>query len=181
MASSRARRSTGSRASPTTTRSSRSRGSSGRSGMQLLVPIAACLFLADSAPAGAPDVRLFLEAASTDERVARAALEQLGRSWSDDYAALVVDLLRFTRPPDRASAGVDADLLLAEDLGPPLRAAEPAASVAPDPTLAVRRRLVSLLERKTGRRFGHDLKRWRLWLWNRPYRPHPDYAFFKAA
>jgi hypothetical protein len=145
------------------------------------VVMTACLSLAGSATAGAPDVRLFLEAASTDERVARTALEKLGRSWSDDYAALVVDLLRFTRPPDRASAGTDADLLLAEDLGPPLRAAEPAASGAPDPTLAVRRRLVSFLERKTGQRFGHDLKRWRLWLWNRPYRPHPDYAFFKAA
>ncbi len=57
--------------------------------------------VAASAAPPAPDVRLFLEAASTDEQVARAALEQIARSWSDDHAALIVDLLRFTRPPGR--------------------------------------------------------------------------------
>jgi hypothetical protein len=145
--------------------------------------LAGLLASAGPAAATAPDVRLFLEAASTDERLARAALEELGRSWSDDYAALVIDLLRFTRGPDRSASDADADAAgaLDDDVPPAAPLAERRSPSRPDPTLAVRRRLVAFLEKQTGQRFGHDLRRWRLWVWNRPYRPHPDYAFFKAA
>ena len=45
----------------------------------------------------------------------------------------------------------------------------------------VRQRLVRFLEKQTGQRFGHDLPRWRQWMWNRPYAPHPDYLAFKGA
>ena len=134
-----------------------------------------------SAVPEAADVRLFLEAASTDERLARAALDQLGRSWSDDYAALIVDLLRFTRGPGRSAADDHSDLALDDDARPAPWPAERTSPARTDPTLAVRQRLVAFLEKQTGQRFGHDLRRWRLWVWNRPYRPHPEYAFFKAA
>ena len=130
-------------------------------------------------PAG-PDVRLFLEAASTDERLARAALDELGRTWSDDHAALIVDLLRFTRGADRPDTDEGTELVFDEEPRPS-RPAERFSPARPHPTFAVRQRLVAFLEKQTGKRFGHDLKKWRLWVWNRPYRPHPDYAFFKAA
>ena len=44
----------------------------------------------------------------------------------------------------------------------------------------VRRRLVALLEEKTGRDLDTDLHAWYEWLWSRPYRPHPRYAEFKS-
>jgi hypothetical protein len=138
--------------------------------------------VAASAAPPAPDVRLFLEAASTDEQVARAALEQIARSWSDDHAALIVDLLRFTRPPGRPQGDDhDGELGLDDEPRPPVRPEETTWSARPDRTTAVRQRLISFLQKQTGQRFGQDLKRWRLWVWNRPYRPHPEYAFFKAA
>jgi hypothetical protein len=134
-----------------------------------------------SAPAAdAPDVRLFLEAASTDARVAAPALEKIGRGWSDDYASLVLDLLRFTRPSRPRLEEGDFPLD-PEEPAPRPDAFPPPDRARPDPTGPVRDRLVRFLEKQTGQRFGHDLKRWRLWVWNRPYRPHPDYTFFKAA
>ena len=44
----------------------------------------------------------------------------------------------------------------------------------------VRRRLVDLLRRQTGRDHGTDLHAWYEWIWSRPYRPHPRYAEFKS-
>jgi hypothetical protein len=104
--------------------------------------LAASATVAAAAPP-APDVRLFLEAASTDERLARAALDQIGRSWSDDHAALIVDLLRFTRAPHRPAADEDSDLALDDESRPPVRRVERSTqSVRPDPanTLTIDRR-----------------------------------------
>ncbi|MCP4658290.1 MAG: DUF3179 domain-containing protein [bacterium] len=57
-----------------------------------------------------------------------------------------------------------------------------AGAQAPEhPTTRIRERLVRFLERQTGQRFGGDLRAWRRWYWDRPYRPHPDYALFKAV
>ena len=149
---------------------------------RLLAALLASLGAVESA-ADPPDVRLFLEAGSTEERVARPALEQIGASWSDDYAALIVDLLRFTRGQERMIETDDTPLALDEESRPSLTAARPAetATQPANPTLPVRQRLVRFLEKQTGQRFGDDLKRWRLWVWNRAYHPHPDYALFKAA
>ena len=36
------------------------------------------------------------------------------------------------------------------------------------------------LERQTGQRFRGDIRRAHQWIWDQPYDPHPDYAFFKA-
>jgi hypothetical protein len=56
----------------------------------------------------------------------------------------------------------------------------PGASARP-PSARIRERLLAFLEKRTGQRFGDDLRRWRRWYWNLPYEPHPDYAAFKSA
>jgi hypothetical protein len=43
-----------------------------------------------------------------------------------------------------------------------------------------RQQLISLLEAKTGQRFGRDTNSWYKWLWNQPEAIQPDYANFKA-
>ena len=143
-----------------------------------------------AAPAGAPpDIGLFVEAASLEEGPAREALKQLAAAWKDDYAALVVDLARLMRAPARApssseleaparSSGSDAFEDTRATPRPPFLA-DPRS--APDPSVRVRERLVRFLQKQTGQRFGHDLTRWRRWMWARPYAPHPDYLAFKAA
>ncbi|HEX7779386.1 MAG TPA: DUF3179 domain-containing (seleno)protein [Vicinamibacterales bacterium] len=55
------------------------------------------------------------------------------------------------------------------------------AGAAPARPLPARQRLIALLEKQTGQRFGNDLGRWREWIWKQPYDPHPDYLAFKAA
>ena len=41
-------------------------------------------------------------------------------------------------------------------------------------------RLMNFLEQQTGQQLGADLGAWQDWIWNQPYDPHPDYAFFKG-
>ena len=41
------------------------------------------------------------------------------------------------------------------------------------------RRIVALLEKKTGQSFGTDFNKWYRWVWSQPYQPHPQYAEFK--
>jgi hypothetical protein len=152
--------------------------------------LAVFLPLLSAAPGGAPpDVGLFVEAASLEEGRAREALEQLAAAWKDDYAALVVDLARLMRAPARArsssaldapqrSSGIDA---FGDTPAPPHEPFPTAPGPSTDPSVRVRERLVRFLEKQTGQRFGHDLPRWRQWMWNRPYAPHPDYLAFKGA
>jgi hypothetical protein len=152
--------------------------------------LALSLSLLGAVPAGAPpEIGLFVEAASLEERPAREALKQLAAGWNDDYAALVVDLARLMRPPTQSPSPSEpegpprpSDTDPFGDARAPPR--EPFPSVpgpAADPSLRVRERLVRFLEKQTGQRFGHDLQRWRQWMWNRPYAPHPDYLAFKGA
>ena len=49
-----------------------------------------------------PLIARFLEAASTDDRTAQAALGELAAAWKDSYAAMIIDLARQMRPPRRA-------------------------------------------------------------------------------
>jgi hypothetical protein len=110
-----------------------------------------------------PDHRVFFAAASVDEKTSKEALDRLARTWRDNYAALLVDLARFLPPPPSAAP------------------VEETASVAPPNARArSRERLVRFLEKRTKHRFGHDLKRWRRWIWSLPDEPHPEYALFKA-
>lgn len=94
--------------------------------------------------------------------------------WRDQYAALVVDLARFL-PQRRASSGPEEDPTDEEDSWSP-----PGGAAPPSPRALARERLIRFLERQTGMKFGHDLRRWRRWIWQLPDEPHPDYAAFKA-
>ena len=46
--------------------------------------------------------------------------------------------------------------------------------------LEVRRRLLELLQQKTGQRLESDIHGWYEWIWSQPARPHPRYAGFKS-
>ena len=100
-----------------------------------------------------PPLALFFEAGGTDGRAAQIAMAALGRAWKDGYAAMIIDMARVL-PPRMVDGKSQAH--------------------------PVRVRLLRFLEQQTGQRFGDDLDRWRDWIWNRPYSPHPDYAAFKA-
>jgi hypothetical protein len=126
-----------------------------------------------------PPLVRFLEAASTDDRVGRAAQDELKRAWKNSYAAIIVDLVRFMRP---ASPVVVDEPVATFGFGDP-DGGRPRPSLVDslrDPGSPVRRRLVSFLEEQTGQRFGDDLNAWRRWFWALPYEPHPDYAEFKG-
>jgi hypothetical protein len=144
--------------------------------------------VAEARPAPAPpEIRDFLEAASSDERTARSALDRLAASWRDGYAPMLLDLARFMRS-DRPETGGPAEDSPGLDDGDsrggvPNRGGFPGAEGQGPRTVSgrIRERLVRFVEKQTSQRFGHDLKRWRNWYWNRPYDPHPDYAAFKAG
>jgi hypothetical protein len=144
-------------------------------------------------PSGAeppvPDIRLFFEAASLDEKRSKAALEALAVSWRDGYAPMIVDLARFMRAREPLAGGgaVEAEPPASdgdERSGP--GAARRAGSDLPaarpvHPTTPVRERLLRFLGERTGQKLGDDLRAWRRFLWSRPYEPHPDYVAFKGA
>ncbi|MGH9311725.1 MAG: DUF3179 domain-containing protein [Vicinamibacterales bacterium] len=132
-----------------------------------------------------PDLQLFFQAASRDDKEASAALGQLAGRWRDDYAAMIVDMARLMRPASRGPQASDDELPLPDDEvgGAPAR---PPDSIAPSrapvsPLARVRARLTRFLEKQTGRRLGDDLWAWREWIWSRPYEPHPGYFAFKGA
>lgn len=118
----------------------------------------------------------FVDAASTDERTAAAALQDIARHWRDGWAAIFVDQARMLRPPAAAvdaAAGVDD---AATGSGRPTSGLP----TLPDRGSPVRRRLLAFLEKQTGKRFGDDLTAWRRWVWTLPYEPHAEYAGLKA-
>lgn len=135
----------------------------------------------------APPLDLFFAVASADDRMARAAMNQLAAQWRDSYAAMIIDMarqLRMAAVPAAPSRG---------GIGSPINPAEPddgdisfpsdelgdaAAAVTRDSV--IRSRLLSFLERQTRKRFDPYLRGWRDWMWTLPYEPHPDYAEFKG-
>ncbi len=139
-----------------------------------------------------PDLQLFFQTTSSDEKEAETALEAIAENWQDGYAPLLVDIARFLpsprrRPPasnnpyaDRdPSPGSDPD---AEILGTFPEGGSRSSRPAPlSPRAKARARITKFLEKQTGQRFGDDLSKWRKWMWNRPYETHPDYALFKSV
>ena len=98
-----------------------------------------------------PTLDLFFKATALDDRTADAALAEISVGWKDGYAAMVVDM---------------ADLMRRTSFV--------------DPRSWIRfGRLIQFLEDRTGKSFGADLNRWREWVWNLPYDPHPEYGAFK--
>lgn len=146
---------------------------------------------AESAAESPPDVRLLFQAASRDEKTSRAAIEAIARSWRDGYAGMIVDVARFLRSSRRPVGSGDIETpgeSLPDESEPGNALANRPSSRSPhlaegprDPSGLARGRLIRLLEKQTGRRFGDDLRAWRRWIWSRPYEPHPDLMFFKAA
>jgi hypothetical protein len=129
----------------------------------------------------APDLKLFFQAASRDEKEASAAMQQLAERWRDDYAAMIVDMARLMRPSSRGPETTEETLPPPDDeAGALTRMPDPVAPVR-SPTSPVRARLTRFLEKQTGRRLGDDLWAWRAWIWSRPYEPHPGYLAFKGA
>jgi hypothetical protein len=138
-----------------------------------------------------PDVGLFFQAAGADEKEARRALDAIAGGWRDGYAALLLDIVRFIAPsrsrrPGGETGALEDEAFPDDDFdaraGGPIGRSEAARARAPDPPgVFIRSRLLRFLERQTRQRLGDDLGRWRKWLWNRPYDPHPDYLAFKAA
>jgi hypothetical protein len=49
-----------------------------------------------------PDLQVFVDAASSDEKKSEAALALLAPSWRDSYTVIFVDLARFMRPRQEA-------------------------------------------------------------------------------
>jgi hypothetical protein len=138
-------------------------------------------------PAGAPPLELFFQAASADERAARAAMLQLSAVWKDAYTSMIIDLARQLRmaPPPRPSGGAD--------IGSPTNPSDPdagefafpaddlgAAAPVTSRESLIRSRLLSFLQKQTKKRFDPYLRGWREWMWTLPYEPHPDYAEFKG-
>jgi hypothetical protein len=121
------------------------------------------------------------QAASPDAATAREALASIEAQWDDRYAALLIELAEMSHgeavvaPPDPFSRNAPTDPLDAG--GGSGWPAPPGMRLVRSP---VRDRLVRLLERTTGQRFGDDFERWYEWVWSRPYQPHTDYALFKG-
>jgi len=135
-----------------------------------------------SAHSADPPLTAFFAAASTDDRAARAALQEIGSKWRTGYVPMLVDLARLLPSPRRRSTGADRiDLSgdTATDMRSPGR--EMTGPMPSPPGAAARRRLTAFLERQTGQRYGDDLRAWRRWMWSQPDRPHPEYARFKGV
>jgi hypothetical protein len=127
-------------------------------------------------------IRDFFAAAEADDAAAKQALDRIAASWTDGCAALLLDLARFLPSPRRTpDAGDTAPALNPEADDIQTSALPESAGVGLPPGARIRERLTRFLEKQTGQRHGDDLRRWRRWLWSRPYDPHPEYAAFKAA
>ena len=129
-----------------------------------------------------PPIARFLDAASPDEKTARAALDEIAAGWKDGYAAMIIDLVRLMRGPRQSASEVTEPTAFDDELGQtnPNRRADELVS-ASDPGSPIRRRLLAFLSRQTDRRFSNDLGAWREWTWGLPADPHPDYALLKGA
>jgi hypothetical protein len=133
-----------------------------------------------------PPLDWFFDAASADHRVADAALGRLQNVWRDAYAAMLLDLARFTQPREESvTLDVSGVTPPSDPQGLTHMPGYAGAQFAtlerrPHPSAKVRARLLQFLRQRTGQRFGDDLGRWRKWTWQLPYQPHAEYLAFKA-
>ena len=157
------------------------------SAISAFVIVASILCFASSVSAQ-PPLEDFLALASKDERLSNAAAQRLAVSWTNAYAAMVLDLARFFRParPLGASREGGDESLGQDDDTPEAAGANRGARDASieglrqTPESLVRGRLMRFLAKQTGKKFGDNLKLWRKWSWTLPYEPHPGFASFKA-
>jgi hypothetical protein len=165
-----------------------------RAGMSV-VGLVLFVLAAIGAATTVPDIRLFFRAASLDKEEAEAALEVIAEGWEDGYTSIVIDIARFFPSFRRRMGGANSgDLVDQNPFGPrsnpdslgqptvqfPDDVGPPSSPAPLSPRAKVRARLIRFLENQTGQRFGDDLGKWRKWMWNLPYEPHPDYTAFKS-
>ena len=154
---------------------------------RLAVVAVALLFASGARPLARqspPPIELFFVAASPDAKLAVPALEAIGKSWRNGYAALIVDLARFMVPARTAASdnSFERRQSLPDELAQRFNEPPTDESVSGGPRVSpARARLIRFLEEHTGQRFGNDLGKWRDWIWRLPYDPHPDAMRFKAA
>jgi hypothetical protein len=123
---------------------------------------------------------------STKEAEARPALDQLAKQWRTGYAGMLLDLAELSRAPRSAAPRPDPGAPASQRSGvanaEELLRDGPGSEVSPEPrpVSPVRSRLLRLLERATGQRFGDDFEKWHRWVWAQPYDPHPELADFKG-
>lgn len=131
-----------------------------------------------------PSWKAFLVAASSDERAARKALDEIARGWRPGYAAMLVDVARLLPSTRRPDGGAEASPRLPDDpRASGVASGRPNESLTPAlerPGVRARRRLIAFLEEQTGQRFGDDLRAWRRWMWSRKAPLHADYAVYKG-
>lgn len=102
-------------------------------------------------------LELFFRLFDEDTRSANEAMKAVGSSWTNGYAAMVLEMARIFLTV--ASAGQTAPLPSAE---------------------AVQTRAMRFLADRTGKDFGPDLRAWNQWVWSLAYAPHPQYGEFKG-
>jgi hypothetical protein len=133
-----------------------------------------------------PPWQTFIEAASVDSQQAQAALTAIAARWRDNYAAMILDVVRML-PSPRSNHPADArpsnrldNAGNEQEPGVTSARGDPAPLTRSSPEADSRRRLTTFLERQTRQRFGDDLGAWRKWVWALPDNPHADYSSFKA-
>jgi hypothetical protein len=158
---------------------------------RFIVSTAVAVALASSVPvvsqdrANEPPWQAFLAAAGSDQKQARAALDEIAARWRNSYTGMIVDVARFLPSPRSNQVTDEISPLNIDDVEarPPGGVAgrnDVPPSVRSSPGTEARRRLTTFLERQTRQRFGDDLRAWRKWMWALPDNPHLDYAAFKA-
>ena len=139
------------------------------------------LVRAQSAPPWLP-LDVVMQAGSTRNADAEAALDRLAGQWRLGYAPILLELAEQSRAP--LAAGIDFSEGIVSGVTGPADApfqGLPNLNVGkgPRPVTAVRDRLLRFLERTTGQRIGLDLNKWHQWMRAQSYDPHPEYVPFK--
>jgi hypothetical protein len=151
--------------------------------LTLLSSVSAAVGQPASAVDAEPPWEAFLAAGLADRKVSTGALAVIAARWRDDFAGMLVDVARFLPSPRMpGTADTDGTLDADADDGPAegLRGNDIPGAVRQPAGSEVRRRLTEFLQKRTGQRFGDDLRAWRRWIWSRPSTPHARYAEFKA-
>ena len=166
-----------------------------RRGLLAILVVGATITATTQDRTSAPPLDLFFAAVSPDDRVARPALDALSKQWRDSYTPMIVDMARLLRPAPRRAAqvagrGAGADIAAAAPLSPDDGGEPETRGLDSELTSLdlgrvskeslIRARLITFLEKQTGKRFDLYLRGWREWMWRLPYEPHPDYARFKG-
>lgn len=130
-----------------------------------------------------PPWEAFIAAGLPDRKASTTALEAIEAGWRDDFAGMIVDVARFLpspRQPGAATADIPFEGDADGDASGGLRGSDMPSTNRQPPGSDIRRRLTDFLQKRTGQRFGDDLRAWRRWIWSRPATPHTRYAEFKA-